>query len=85
MHVDYAEHRSGHHSPRGGSRSSRGLRRTSPGRIVDLVDDVIVHVDYAEHRLVMINLHIKSINWYALISPIDCFYLSLGISAKLFL
>ena len=50
-----------------------------------LVDDFIVHVDYAEHRLVMIDLHIKSINLYALISPNDCFYLSLGIPAQSFL
>ena len=34
--------------------------------MVDLVDDVVVHVDYAEYRLVMIDLYIKSINWYML-------------------
>ena len=83
--MDYAEHRSGHHSLRRGRRSPRELCRTSSGRIVDLVDDVVVDVDYVEHRLVMIDLHIKSINWYALISPNDCFYLSLGISAQSFL
>ena len=62
VHVDYAEHPSGHHLPRRGRRSPRGLYRTSSGCIVVLVDDVVVHVGYVEHRQVMIDLHIKSIN-----------------------
>ena len=85
VHVNYAEDRSGHYLPRRGRRSPRGLCRTSSGRIGDLVDNVVVHVDYVEHYQVMIDLHIKSMNWYALISSKDCFYLSLGISAQSFL
>ena len=50
VHVDYAEHRSGHHSSRRGRCSPRGLCRTSSGRIVGLVDDVVVHVDYVEPK-----------------------------------
>ena len=62
VHVDYAEHRSGHHLPRRERRRPRGLCRTSSGCIVVLVDDVVVHVGYVEHRQVMIDLHIESIN-----------------------
>ena len=73
--------------------------------IIHIADDLVAHVDYAEHRsghdlprrgrrsprglrrhrLIIVDLHIKSINWYAVISPNDYFYLSLGIPAQSFL